>query len=105
MASIIRVCSTAELAPGQVMRAPTEVPIAVYNIDGAFYATGDMCTHEKSSLSQEGYLDGNEIECGWHLAKFCVKTGAVTAPPATQPLPIYEVHIEGGDLFVVLPKA
>jgi len=102
-ALIVRVCSTADLAPGQLMRAPTKLPIAVYNIDGEFYATGDFCTHEKSSLSEEGYLDGDEIECGWHCARFCVKTGAVTAPPASKPLPTYELRVENAELYVVLP--
>ncbi|MBL8643511.1 MAG: non-heme iron oxygenase ferredoxin subunit [Rhodospirillaceae bacterium] len=105
MTEIVRVCSTAELAPGTMRRAPTKLPIAVYNIGGAFYATSDYCTHETSSLCDEGYLDGDEIECGWHCAKFNVKTGAVTAPPATKPLPTYEVRIENGDLYVVVPSA
>lgn len=102
MALKVRVCSAAELAAGQVKLAPTKVPIAVYNIDGEFYAIADFCTHEDSSLSQEGYLDGDEIECGWHCAKFNIKTGAVTSPPATKPLQTYEVRVENGDLYLVL---
>ena len=105
MAVMVRVCAAAELAPGQMKRAPTELPIAVYNIDGAFYATGDFCSHEKSSLTEEGYIDGDEIECGWHCAKFNIKTGAVTAPPATKPLPTYKVRLENADVYVVLPDA
>ena len=85
------------------MRAPTKLPIAVYNLSGNFYATSDYCTHEKSSLCEEGYIDGEEIECGWHFAKFCIKTGAVTAPPARDPLPIYEVSMEDGEVYVTLP--
>ena len=105
MATIVRVCAAAELTPGNFKRAPTTLPIAVFNIDGSFYAISDFCTHEKSSLTEEGYLDGEEIECGWHCAKFNVKTGAVTAPPATKPLPTYEVRIQEADLYVVLPDA
>jgi nitrite reductase/ring-hydroxylating ferredoxin subunit len=105
MTQIVRVCATSDLAPGQMRRAPTALPVAVYNIGGKFFATADFCTHEKSSLSEEGYLDGDEVECGWHCAKFCVRTGAVTAPPATKPLVTYEVRIDKGDVFVVLPEA
>jgi nitrite reductase/ring-hydroxylating ferredoxin subunit len=104
-ANVVRVCSAAELAPGHVKRAPGRLPIAVYNVDGGFYATSDTCTHEMSSLSEEGYLDGDEIECGWHYAKFCVKNGAVTTPPAIKPLATYEVRVEDGDVYVVLPDA
>jgi nitrite reductase/ring-hydroxylating ferredoxin subunit len=102
---MVRVCSEAELAPGEIKRAPTEVPIAVYNLSGSFFATGDYCTHEKSSFSEEGYLDGEEIECGWHFARFCIKTGAVTAPPARKPLLTYDVCVRDGDVYVILPSA
>jgi len=105
MTEIVRVCATSDLAPGEMRRAPTTPPVAVYNVDGEFFATADFCTHEKSSLSEEGYLDGDEVECGWHCAKFSVRTGAVTSPPATKPLVTYEVRIDGGDVYVVLPPA
>jgi nitrite reductase/ring-hydroxylating ferredoxin subunit len=105
MPSTVRVCGVDELAPGQVKRAQTRIPIAVYNVSGAFYATADTCTHEKSSLSEDGYVEGDEIECGWHYAKFCIKTGAVTTPPATKPLETYEVRIEDGGVHVVVPDA
>jgi nitrite reductase/ring-hydroxylating ferredoxin subunit len=105
MTEIVRVCATGDLAPGEMRRAPTTRPVAVYNIDGEFFATADFCTHEKSSLSEEGYLDGDEVECGWHCAKFSVRTGAVTCPPATKALVTYEVRVEGADVYVVLPPA
>jgi nitrite reductase/ring-hydroxylating ferredoxin subunit len=105
MPSTVRVCSIDELEPGQVKRAPTRIPIAVYNIDGEFYATSDTCSHEKSSLSEEGYVDGDQIECGWHYAKFYIRTGAVSTPPATKPLETYEVRIDDGGVHVVVPDA
>jgi len=103
MSQLVRVCATADLPPGEMKRAPTSLPIAVYNVGGRFYATADYCTHEKSSLSEEGYLDGEEVECGWHCAKFSVLTGEVTCPPATRPLATYPVEVQGDEVFVLLP--
>ncbi len=99
----VRVCRVDELAPGAITRAHTNPPIAVYNVDGVFYATSDLCSHDKSSLSEDGYLDAGEIECGWHFAKFCIKTGGVTAPPAREPLRTYAVRVDGDEVFVLVP--
>ncbi len=102
---VIRVCRTDELDPGAATRVDVQPPIAVFNIDGDFYATADLCSHDQSSLAEEGYISGGEVECGWHFAKFCVRTGAVTAPPARKPLRSYEVLIEDGYVHVVVPDA
>lgn len=99
---VVRVCTADELPPGEVRQVPVNPPIAVYNVDGEFYATADLCTHDRSSLSEEGYIEDGEIECGWHMARFCIKTGEVTSPPATQPLASYKVEVEDGQVFVLL---
>ncbi len=99
---LVRVCSTNELPPGSVTRVDTKPAVAVFNVDGEFYATADLCTHDKSSLSDEGYIDNGEIECGWHFAKFCIKTGAVLTPPASKPLTKYEVQVHDGDIYVAI---
>lgn len=70
-------------------------PIAIFNLEGAFYAIEDCCTHQGFPLS-DGPIEGDEITCPFHGAKFCIKTGEVTAPPAFEDLPIYEVRIEKG---------
>ena len=102
MGSKVRVCSVGEIDPGGFKVVPLKEPIAIFNIDGSYYAINDYCTHERCSLTQEGYVVGGEIECGWHYAKFCIKTGAVTAPPATKPLMTYPVSVEGADVFVMV---
>ena len=100
--NLVRVCGVGELTPGNVKRVNTQPPIAVYNIDGEFYATADWCSHDKSSLADEGYIENGQIECGWHFAKFCIKTGAVTAPPATEPLAKFAVEVRDGDVYVAV---
>jgi len=96
----VLVCKVDELKDGEVTRVNVVPPIAVYNIDGQYYATSDLCSHDKSSLSEEGYVADGQIECGWHFARFCIKTGAVKSPPASQPLISYEVSVVGDELFV-----
>ena len=74
-------------------------PVAVFNIDGKYYAIDDLCTHDGGPLA-EGRLEGEVIECPRHGAKFNVKTGDVLCLPATAPIPTYEVRIEGDDIKV-----
>lgn len=102
---LVRACSTFELSPGDVVRVPVDPPIAVFNVGGDFYATADWCTHEESSLAEDGYVEGDRVECGWHGARFCIRTGSVEAPPAKEPLARYEVQIRDGDVYVVVPAA
>ena len=84
-----------ELKPGQVRQLSLDrVNIAVYNVDGEFYATQDECTHAGGPLS-EGELSGKTITCPWHFSCFDVTNGAVTCRPATEPLRTYSVQIEG----------
>jgi nitrite reductase/ring-hydroxylating ferredoxin subunit len=73
--------------------------IALYFVDGAIYATDNICTHAFARLS-EGYLDGDCIECPIHQALFNVKTGEVVAPPAFQPVKTYPCRVEGDDVFI-----
>lgn len=80
-----------DVAPG-VMTLVGDV--AVYNVDGTFYATDNACTHKQGPLN-EGTLDGCLVECPWHGSKFDVRTGQVTLGPAKQPLKTYRVTLDG----------
>ena len=97
----IRACTVAELPPGQAIAIETEPPVAVFNTGDGFYATDDTCTHEESSLA-EGYLDGDVIECPFHMATFCVRTGKVLSPPATEPLRTYPTRTADGAVWIHL---
>ncbi|MBM3607595.1 MAG: non-heme iron oxygenase ferredoxin subunit [Alphaproteobacteria bacterium] len=92
-------CKTGDLAPGQVRRIDRKAgDIAVYNVDGTFYATDDRCTHGLSSLA-EGDLIGDEIECSMHFGSFNVKTGEAMAPPCSIPIRTYKVEVRGDEVF------
>ena len=78
----IRVCAREELLPGEYQLAyDGDTAIAVFNIDGAYYAIEDVCTHDGGELAG-GPVDGFEIECLRHGARFDLRTGAALCPPA-----------------------
>jgi 3-phenylpropionate/trans-cinnamate dioxygenase ferredoxin component len=95
----VRACGADELEPGAVIQVATEPPIAVFNVDGEFFATDDTCTHEQSSLA-DGYVEGDQVECSWHFAKFCIRTGEVLSLPATKSLRTFAVKVEAGEVLV-----
>lgn len=76
-------------------------PLALYKVDGELYATHDICSHEHAHLS-DGYLDGCEIECPLHQARFDIRTGKAMCRPATEGVAVYPVRIVGQDVFVNL---
>jgi nitrite reductase/ring-hydroxylating ferredoxin subunit len=68
--------------------------VAVFNVDGKFYATQDECTHARGPLS-EGELEGRIIVCPWHFSRFDVTNGVVMGRPAKEPLTTFKVIVEG----------
>ena len=100
MAEFVKAVRAADLAPGTgTVVELNGVRIAIFNVDGAFYAMNDTCTHASGPLS-EGELDGTVVTCPLHGATFDVKTGAVLGPPASDGVRSYEVKIEGEEVSV-----
>lgn len=97
----IRACSVDELDDGDALQLSTVPPVAVFKVDGEYYALDDTCTHGQSSLA-EGYVDGDQVECAWHFAKFDIKSGAALTPPASIPLCTHKVRIDGPDVMVAV---
>ena len=73
--------------------------VAVCNVNGEFYAIDDLCTHDGGSLDQ-GELEGDEIECPRHGARFDVRTGAAVQLRAFEPVETHEVRLEGDTVQV-----
>src|SRR5215467_2532637 len=70
MSQRIDLCSADEIAPGSAIKVETgDLVLAVYNVDGEYFVTDDLCTHGPGSLS-EGYIDGDVVECNFHNGQF-----------------------------------
>ena len=94
MANWQTVAKTNDIQPGRVKVVTVgDRRVAVCNVGGAFYAIDDVCTHDGASLDQ-GVLDGEQIECPRHGARFDVRTGRVTRLPAFRPVETFPVRVE-----------
>ena len=101
----VRVCSVDDVKPGQAKRVDVEGHrLSVVRIGDDFYVIGDECSHEDYSLSEgDVWEDEREIECPQHGSTFSLETGEPQTLPATQPVPTYQVRVEGDDVIVSLP--
>jgi 3-phenylpropionate/trans-cinnamate dioxygenase ferredoxin component len=96
----VRVAHTNEIQPGEKRIVEVNgVPVVVVNLDGHFYAVEDVCTHDGGPLG-EGELRDETLICPRHGAHFDVRTGNALTLPAFEPVPTYEVRVEGTDIWV-----
>ncbi len=102
MPEFVRVASAGEVPPGEMKIVEvndTEVVLA--NIDGKIVCFSNECTHRQGPMG-EGMLEGDVIECPFHAGQFNAVTGEVVAAPPEEPLPIYEVQVDGDDVSVAV---
>jgi nitrite reductase/ring-hydroxylating ferredoxin subunit len=76
-----------------------DIPLALYNVDGEFFATHDICTHAHACLS-DGYLEDGKIECPLHQGLFDVRTGKALSGPVDEDLRTFDVQIQGDEVLV-----
>jgi 3-phenylpropionate/trans-cinnamate dioxygenase ferredoxin subunit len=96
--SLRRVCKKSEISSGNAIRID-DAEIAVFNVDGEYFAIKDVCTHDQARLS-DGELAGETITCPWHGACFSVKTGEVLSLPATESVETFPVVLKEDDVYV-----
>lgn len=97
-----RLCGRDDLASGEARRFDVDgCPVALVRVGDDFHAIGDTCSHADFSLS-EGTVDTDEctIECWKHGSAFSLRTGEPESLPATRPVPVYAVTVEGDDVSV-----
>lgn len=100
MGASYKVGTRQDLNPGETRRvAAGGETIALYNVDGAIYATDDICSHAEASLS-DGWLEDYEITCPLHGAVFDVTTGKPLSLPATKPVRTFPVRLDGDDIYI-----
>jgi 3-phenylpropionate/trans-cinnamate dioxygenase ferredoxin component len=105
MGEVVRLCGRDELEPGSARKFEVNgYKVALVRIDDDFYAIGDVCSHEDYSLSEGEVLSEEcEIECWKHGSTFDLRTGEPCSLPATRPVPVYDVRVEGDDVLMELP--
>ncbi len=100
MAGYVKVARTEDVPPGQGrMVEVSGKKIAIFNVEGAYYAIDDTCTHQGGPLS-EGELAGKQVTCPWHGAVFDVTTGEVLGPPAPNGVSPYNVRVSGNNIEI-----
>ena len=102
MSQRVRLCSVEDMQDCTARRFDVDRHrVALVRIGEDFYAIGDVCSHADVSLSEGDVLcDELEIECWKHGSTFDLKTGEPQSLPATKPVPVYSVEVDGGDVFV-----
>src|SRR5512142_580260 len=100
----VQVVEAGQVPPGErILLEIDEEPIAVSNVDGKFYAIGDVCTHDNGPLG-DGELDGYQIICPRHGAHFDIRTGKALTLPAVVDTPWYPTRVVDGWVEVGLTK-
>jgi nitrite reductase/ring-hydroxylating ferredoxin subunit len=94
-----KVCGINDVQPETVFAGEANGKlIAIYLIEGRYFATENVCPHAYALLS-DGWLEGREIECPLHGARFDVESGSLIEGPAECGLRTYQVRVEGDEVF------
>lgn len=102
--SFVRVASLADIPTEQGLRVDLDRHrVALFRVGDDVYAIGDRCSHAEASLS-EGDLFDAEVECPRHGSEFDITTGEPRSLPATKPVPVYEVKVEGDDVYLAIEE-
>lgn len=105
MSSWIEVAKVSEVPdPGKTLVEVEDQLIALFHTDGSFYALDDVCTHDGGTLC-DGQLEGFEIACPRHGAKFDIRTGKHLTMPATCPTVAHEVKVDGDQVYVKIKES
>lgn len=101
MPEFVKVAETKDLPPGESMVVDFDgEPVALFNVDGTYYAISEMCPHAGGPLS-EGYVNGTTVMCPWHGWTFDLRH--CTDPP-NDGITRYRVRVENGDIKLALPE-
>jgi nitrite reductase/ring-hydroxylating ferredoxin subunit len=96
----VNVADTQDIQPSQMKEVEVNgEKICLANVEGKYYAIGNVCTHLGGPLAQ-GKLEGYEVQCPWHGSRFDIRTGRVARPPAMRSEPTYEIRVEDDNILV-----
>jgi nitrite reductase/ring-hydroxylating ferredoxin subunit len=101
MAEFVTIGPAADVAEGEVKAFDASgTAVAVARVDGRVHAFSDVCTHRGCFLANGGELEGDEIFCECHGSGFSIVTGEVVNPPATEPIAVFPIREQDGQLQV-----
>jgi Ferredoxin subunits of nitrite reductase and ring-hydroxylating dioxygenases len=96
----VRACALSDLEDDTPKRVELNgVPMTIVRTEGEVFAIYDICSHQNVSLA-EGEVEDHQVECWMHGSSFDLRTGKPSGPPATRPIPVYPVKIEGDEVLV-----
>ena len=102
MPEFVKVADVSELPAGGKKLADVDGrAIAVFNVDGSYYAIDDVCTHDGGPLA-DGEFRGTEVQCPRHGARFDVRTGKALCFPAFEPVTTHRTEVRGSEIFVAV---
>lgn len=105
MSELIKVAAVDEIPPNRSKLIEIEdIRIAIFNLNGEFYAIEDVCTHDGGPLVEGQIVNGHEVQCPRHGARFDIRTGDALSMPAFEPTPTYEVVVQGQDVLLEWPE-
>ncbi|GAB26348.1 p-cumate dioxygenase ferredoxin subunit [Gordonia polyisoprenivorans NBRC 16320 = JCM 10675] len=94
-------CMVDDLHNGESMTVPGDIAVALFrNEEGQFFATADICTHEEWSLGSDSDLEGDEVICPLHMARFDIRSGAPLCFPATVALRTFDVEVDDDKVYI-----
>ena len=100
-----RACALSEVADDEPVAVEVGgEPVAIIRAEGEVFAIRDVCSHAEVPLS-EGEVYDHTVECWLHGSCFDLRTGDPTGPPATEPVPVYPVKVDGDDVYVAMKES
>lgn len=104
MSEFIKVATVDEIPPnGSKLVEIEDERVAIFNLDGKFYAIADVCTHDGGPLVEGEVVNGCQVKCPRHGARFDIRTGAALSFPAFEATETYDVRIDGDEVWVESP--
>lgn len=99
--SVQELCRVEDVPADEPLRVvlPDDHAVAVYLWEGRYFCTDDLCSHGEASLA-EGYVEGGQVFCPFHMGSFCISTGEPRAAPCSEPIRAYAVTERDGLLFI-----
>lgn len=105
MNNYVKVAALADVPTGgSKLVEVNRVRVALFNLDGAIYAIEDVCTHDGGPLVEGDIVNGCQVQCPRHGARFDIRTGAALSFPAFEPTNVYTVQVRDGDIWIEQPQ-